>query len=323
MEKKPLIKAVGVVKNYGSLRALDNFTADIPYGTIGLLGPNGAGKSTFIKAILSLININAGTIEVLGQRCTSHNILLRKRIGYMPEHDCLPQSMDAVELVITMGRIAGMSFVDAAQRAHQVLNYTGIGEERYRPIKTYSTGMKQRVKLAQAIVHDPDLLILDEPTVGMDPLGREEMLSLIQDISSSAGKNVLISTHILPDVEKLCSHVVMMLAGRVRAAGEINTLLGRDSNIYRIKVKCADENIKKFLAELKKKRIETDTDKGGSDGEYIIKMPDDATTSEIFKAATQYDISLRSLRKGRVSIEEVFLETYQNIERQDRGIEKR
>src|SRR4029079_8109905 len=195
-------------------------------GSVGLLGPNGAGKSTLLKSLLGFVTPVEGTLRVLGLGVATRPLEIRSRIGYMPESDGHVPGMNAVTFVAYCGELAGLPKADAMQRAHEVLFYTGLGEARYRNVETYSTGMKQRIKLAQALVHDPDLLFLDEPTNGMDPKGRDEMLDLIRDLARNKGVNVIVSSHLLPDVEYTCGHVVVLDKGRVGAAGTIDALKG-------------------------------------------------------------------------------------------------
>src|SRR5687767_14465430 len=206
---------------YGRQWALRDVTAVFPGGAVGLLGPNGAGKSTMIKALLGLLAPDGGEMRVLGLDVKAAPLQIRARIGYMPESDAHIPGMNAVSFVAYCGELAGLPRADAMQRAHEVLYYVGLGEARYRNVETYSTGMKQRIKLAQALVHDPDLLFLDEPTNGMDPRGREEMLELIRDLAENKGMDVIVSSHLLPDVEYTCKYVVVLDKGAIAASGPI------------------------------------------------------------------------------------------------------
>src|SRR6187549_42482 len=194
---------------YGKNQALKNVSAKFAKGAVGLLGPNGAGKSTMLKALLGFVKPDKGRMSVLDMDVAQSPLAIRARIGYMPENDAHIPGMSAVSFVAYCGELSGMAAADAMQRAHEVLFYVGLDDARYRTVETYSTGMKQRVKLAQALVHDPDLLLLDEPTNGMDPKGREEMLDLVRDLARDKGVNVILSSHLLPDIESTCEHVVM------------------------------------------------------------------------------------------------------------------
>src|SRR5688572_31889975 len=212
---------------YGKNWALRDVVAQFPEGAVGLLGPNGAGKSTMIKALLGFVRPDRGEMRVLGLDVKTSPLQIRRRIGYMPENDAHIPGMNAVSFVAYCGELAGLPRADAMQRAHEVLYYCGLGEARYRNVETYSTGMKQRIKLAQALVHDPDLLFLDEPTNGMDPKGRDEMLELIRDIAHNKGLSLILSSHLLPDVEYTCDYVVVMDKGTIATEGPIATLKGQ------------------------------------------------------------------------------------------------
>ena len=208
------------------MRAHDGLDAALPPGAVGLLGPNGAGKTTLIKVLLGLQRPDAGEARILGLDPTDlrGRLSVRRAVGYMPEGDCLIPGMTAVELVTTMGRLAGMSYRDALARSHEVLDYVGIDEARYRGLDEYSTGMKQRLKLAQALVHDPAFLLLDEPTNGLDPKGRREMLALVRDLGHAQGKSLFVCSHLLQDVERTCDEVILLHRGRVLAQGAIADL---------------------------------------------------------------------------------------------------
>src|SRR6188472_239382 len=195
---------------YGKNQALKNVSAKFARGAVGLLGPNGAGKSTMLKALLGFVKPTTGRMTVLGLDVAQAPLEIRARVGYMPENDAHIPGMNAVSFVAYCGELAGLPRADAMQRAHEVLFYVGLGEARYRNVETYSTGMKQRIKLAQALAHDPDLVFLDEPTNGLDPRGRDEMLELIRDLAQEKSVNVIVSSHLLPDVEYTCDDVVVM-----------------------------------------------------------------------------------------------------------------
>ena len=222
---------------YGKNEALSGVAVQFPGGAVGLLGPNGAGKSTMIKALLGFIVPTRGQMLVLGLDVRHKAQEIRARIGYMPENDSHIPGMNAVTFVAYCGQLSGLPPVDAMQRAHEVLYYVGLGEARYRNVETYSTGMKQRIKLAQALVHDPDLLFLDEPTNGMDPKGRDEMLALIHDLGHNKRVNLILSSHLLPDVEHTCDHVIVMDKGRIATQGPIATLKGTGGSVFELRVK--------------------------------------------------------------------------------------
>jgi ABC-2 type transport system ATP-binding protein len=216
-----LLQARNLSKRYGPVRALDDVSFEIGEGITGLLGSNGAGKTTSLKLFIGLIDPDAGSVEVLGTD-TRASPEYRARIGYAPEHDCLPGGVSAAEFLAYMGELSGLPRTASRLRASDVLRHVGLFEERYRPIGTYSTGMKQRVKLAQALVHDPVLAFLDEPTAGLDPMGRREMLELIRRVGGEFGVSIVISTHLMGDVERTCDAVIVLDAGRVLRTGAVS-----------------------------------------------------------------------------------------------------
>ena len=240
-ERIPLVSSVvqldRVSVKYGRGWALRDVSAVFPPGAVGLLGPNGAGKSTMIKALLGFVVPDQGEMRVLDLDVKRAPLQIRSRVGYMPESDAHIPGMNAVSFVAYCGELSGLPRADAMQRAHEVLYYVGLGEARYRNIDTYSTGMKQRIKLAQALVHDPDLLFLDEPTNGMDPKGRDEMLELIRDIAHNKGLSLILSSHLLPDVEYTCDHVVVLDHGAVATQGPIEGLKGHGGRVFELRVK--------------------------------------------------------------------------------------
>lgn len=217
-----LIRAVNLSKRFGSVRALDDVSFEIDEGITGLLGSNGAGKTTSLKLFIGLIRPDGGSIELLGET-VGRSPEYRVRVGYSPEHDCLPAAVSAAEFLAYMAELSGLPRTAARLRASDVLRHVGLFEERYRPMGTYSTGMKQRVKLAQALVHDPVVAFLDEPTAGLDPIGRREMLELIRRVGGEFGVSIVISTHLMGDVERTCDSVVVLDAGRLLRTGAVST----------------------------------------------------------------------------------------------------
>jgi ABC-2 type transport system ATP-binding protein len=211
----PLIRTRTLTRRYGSVLALDSLDLELAPGVIGLVGANGAGKSTLIKLLLGLLAPSDGSAEVLGFDTAKQGPELRQYIGYMPEHDCLPGDVSATEFVSHMAQVSGLPAGPARERTAETLRHVGLFEERYREIKGYSTGMKQRVKLAQALVHDPKLMLLDEPTNGLDPQGRNDMLDLVQRIGSDFGVPIILSSHLLGEIERVCDHLVEIAGGRL------------------------------------------------------------------------------------------------------------
>jgi ABC-2 type transport system ATP-binding protein len=223
----PVIATVGLGKSFGRQRALDNVTLQVSPGSIGLLGPNGAGKSTFMKCLLQLQPITAGSARVLGREVGREGREIRKRVGYAPEQDCHIPGMAGCEYVAYCAQLSGLPFQAARQRAHEMLDFVGLGQERYRKIDTYSTGLRQRLKLAQAIVHDPELVFLDEPTNGLDPKGQGQILRLIRDLWQTYGITVVLSSHLLNDVERVCEQIIIIARGRVLVHDTLQNLKAR------------------------------------------------------------------------------------------------
>ncbi len=307
ISKKIRIDTKDLVVRFGTIVALNSFSVGVPEGIVGLLGPNGAGKSTFIKAVLGLVDAESGTIRIDNLDPTKETTEVRDMVGYMPEHDCLINYLNAVELVSYMGQISGMSPNDAKQRTHEVLDFVGTGEERYRLISSYSTGMKQKVKLAQAIVHDPGILFLDEPTNGMDPQGREEMLELIKKIGAS-GKTILVSSHILQEVEKVCEHVIIINDGALIKEGPMKTLMEGEKNIFRVKIRGSMEAILEFEKAIDEKfQVISKED---VEGQQTIVFKDIGDGGNIFAMAAENGIQVRDFGPATRTLEDIFIEAF-------------
>lgn len=227
MSESNVIETRGLLKRYGSQTVLDEIDLSLPPGAIGLLGPNGAGKSTFIKCLLQLEEKSGGKASLLSMDIDEHGRETRRRIGYAPEQDCHIPGMVGCEYVTYCGELSGMPFEAARQRAHEMLDFVGMGQERYRKVDTYSTGMKQRIKIAQALVHDPDLVFLDEPTNGLDPKGQALILELIERIWKESGISVVLSSHLLHDVDRICDRIVIIAGGRIVAHDTLDALKGK------------------------------------------------------------------------------------------------
>jgi len=293
----------GVTVTYGRNQAMREVTASFAPGAVGLLGPNGAGKSTMLKALLGFIVPDGGRMRVLGHDVAESPLAIRARVGYMPETDAHIPGMNAVSFVAYCGELAGLPRVDAMQRAHEVLFYVGLGEARYRNVETYSTGMKQRIKLAQALVHDPDLLFLDEPTNGMDPKGRDEMLELVRDLAHNKGVNLILSSHLLPDVEYTCDSVVVMDKGRVAAEGPIAGLKQPRGRVFELRVKTPNGDISMFLERLRAAGL----DCHATDEDVMrVFVPGEGGARELFALAASEGVQVRHLRPSVPTLEDVF-----------------
>ncbi len=295
-----LVQARGISKSYGPVAALGPIDLDIPAGSIGLVGPNGAGKTTMLRLLLGLVRPDAGSVRVLGVDTSAHPLEVRARVGYMPEHECLIPEMTGVGFVSYMGRLSGLSASTALSRAHDVLQFVGFREERYRRISEYSMGMRQRVKLAQAIVHDPPLCLLDEPTAGLDPQGREEMLGLLRELTKRTGKSLLLSTHILSDVEGICDHLLVLDGGRALAQGPIKDLLSLGDSSLVVQVK-GDPS--RFLAALASRGIRAERT-----GPEIRLARPPGGEREVFEIALETKSQVRHLGRSLQSVEDLFLE---------------
>jgi len=286
--------------SYGPIKALDGISLILSDGAVGLLGPNGAGKSTLLRILLGFLAPQHGRGRVLGYDIRLEQSSIRRHVGYMPEDDCLIPGMDAVTFTAHFGELSGMPRQEAMKRAHDVLFYVGLGESRYRLLETYSAGMKQRLKLAQAIVHDPRLLFLDEPTSNLDPQGRKEILELILDISSKKDIQVLISSHILTDIESVCSDVVILNKGRLAAQGKLSELRELQYRLYEIRIKGEGEG---FTAKIRALgcRVEETEDK-------LLKVyvPADMDIREIFRTAEEEKSQVRHFVRSRTSLEDLF-----------------
>ncbi len=301
----PVVQLDHVTVRYGRQQAMRDVSASFPPGAVGLLGPNGAGKSTMLRALLGFVVPEQGQMRVLDRDVKHGAIAIRSRVGYMPESDAHIPGMNAVSFVAYCGALSGLPHSDAMQRAHEVLYYVGLGEARYRNVETYSTGMKQRIKLAQALVHDPDLLFLDEPTNGMDPKGRDEMLELIRDIAHNKGLSLILSSHLLPDVEYTCDYVVVMDKGAVATEGPIVGLKGKGGRVFELRVKGDAAAFVGVLhaAGLECHETEEDTMRvfvpgdGQADG-------DDAR--RLFQLAASHGMQVRHLRASVPTLEDVF-----------------
>ena len=298
-----MIEAKNVIKKYGQVTALDDFTVDIPKGKIGILGPNGAGKSTFVKIALGLIESTSGEITVLGENLDKNSIEIRKKIGYMPEHDCIPNKMTGVEFLIEMGQVSGLDYQTATQRTHEILGHLRMGEEKYRLIEEYSGGMRQKIKLAQGLVHGPELMFLDEPTSGLDPNARQEMLETINGLAEISNTNVLLSTHILQDVETVCDYVIIINNGKLQIKENVKELVKRQTDTIQIRV---GENSDDFISILKqnnnKRNIEIT--------ERWIRIPykNEESFKEIISAAASAKCQLYEMERIAMTMDNIYLE---------------
>ncbi len=301
-----LFELEGITKTYGAVTALDDLSVAVPTGAIGLLGPNGSGKTTMIRTLLGLIEPDSGAGEVMGMDIASGQFDIRRQVGFAPENECLFPRVDGIGFVAYAGELVGMRTKDAMQRAHEVLDYVGLGEARYRKVESYSTGMKQRLKLASAIVHDPKLLILDEPTNGMDPAGREEVLQLSRDLAHNKGMSLLFSSHLLPDVEAVCDHIIVLGSGRLLLEGEIQKLKEVHQQRFEVRLKSEHADFANRLAAL---GCETEA----HDDLLLVQIPQDRSPQLLWQVAAEQKQQIRFLRSQRSTLEEVFMKAVERI----------
>ena len=295
--RETLIAAENLSKHYQEVVALDGVSFTISEGITGLLGENGAGKSTAIKIMLGLLRPTSGSAMVLGEDA-SESVRVRARLGYMPEHECLPTHVSAAEFLTHMAEVSGLPPSAARTRAADTLRHTGMFEERYRPIGTYSSGMKQRVKLAQALVHDPAVVFLDEPTAGLDPVGREEMLGLIRKTHREFDISILLSSHLMADVERTCDRILVLQAGRLVQSGEVGQFTKETETVF-IEV---DTNRDRLVAELERRDILVTVHGSG----LTIEGPDESVYDHVRDALVEAEAPLRRMAPRRLALTELF-----------------
>lgn len=296
----PVITARNLRKMYGPHLALDDVNLDIPPGAVGILGPNGAGKSTLFKCLLGLITTTSGEGTVLGYDIRTEGDKIRSRIGYMPEYDALDPGLSAIDQVRYAGELVGMNPAHATRRAHEVLQYVGLRDQRYRKIETYSTGMKQAAKLACALVHDPDVLICDEPTNGLDQRAREFMLQTLRRTVSEGNRSVLMSSHVMDDVQEVCDRIVMIHKGRIVVQRRIEDLARQIEREIEISVWGGASRMQQELESrgFEVRRL----------GRVLrVDRANDSTTREILKAAVAADVQVRQMQEYEPDLEDIFL----------------
>jgi ABC-2 type transport system ATP-binding protein len=292
-----LLAVEHLTKRYGNVVALNDVSFSITDGITGILGENGAGKSTAIKILLGLIQPTSGRAMVLGQDA-SESIAVRARVGYMPEHDCLPSQVSAAEFLTHMAEVSGLPPSMARTRAADTLRHAGLFEERYRAIGGYSTGMKQRVKLSQALVHDPVFVFLDEPTAGLDPAGREEMLQLIRKTHREFGISVLFSSHLMADVERTCDRIIVLQGGQLVHSGEVEQFTKETKTVF-IEV---DTNREALVAALERRGVVVTMDGGG----LTIEGPDESVYDHVRDALVEAQAPLRRMAPRRRALTDLF-----------------
>ena len=293
----PLLEVEHLVKHYGSFVALNDVSFRITEGITGILGENGAGKSTAIRIMLGILSPTSGRALVLGLDA-HESVAVRARLGYMPEHDCLPSQVSASEFLTHMAEVSGLPPRAARTRAADTLRHVGLFEERYRAIGGYSTGMKQRVKLGQALVHDPAVVFLDEPTAGLDPAGREEMLALIRKTHRDFGISVLFSSHLMADIERTCDRIIVLQGGRLVQSGEVEHFTKETETVF-IEV---DANREALVAALERRGVQVSPERGG----LTIVGPDETVYDHVRDALVEVEAPLRRMGPRRRALTELF-----------------
>ncbi len=298
----PLIQLERIGHRYGPHEALRDVSVSLAPGAIGLIGQNGAGKSTLLKILLGLMRPSAGRGTVLGRDLAGSGRLLRLHIGFMPESDCLVPGVKGVDLVSLAGELSGLPRLQARRRAHEILSQLGLEEARYRRCEEYSLGMRQRLKLAAALVHDPQLLLLDEPTAGLDPEGRERMLELLESLAARHGKSLVLSTHLLGDIERVCGQVVILDRGRLAGTGTIGELRQHWRNRYRLSWVGEGTRLLASLAEAGATRTDQhgagagrSLEESSRQSSAVVTVPGDWTTRRFFELARDTGVTLTEL----------------------------
>ena len=300
------VRLSGVVKRYGARTVLDTVTLDVPPGITGLVGPNGAGKSTLVRAILGLVRLAAGSVQVYGIDPATAPRKVRQLVGVVPEDDSAVPGLTGVEMVRYAARLSGLPGTEALRRAHEVLDWCDAGQERYRAVETLSVGMRQKVTFAAAIVHDPRLVILDEPTNGLDPLERRAMLGRLVSLARDHGKTVFVSTHVLRDVQAICDRVVVLVRGRVRLAGTIRELTGYAADSLRLE---GSGDLEAFVRACGARGVPARLGGVESGGGVLVEAGDADRLHAIWTSAREAGLDVRSLEPATRPLEEVFLAT--------------
>lgn len=298
----PILQIESVCKRYGTVQVLHDVSLTLPAGVVGLLGPNGSGKSTLIKSMLGLVSIDRGRGRILGLDWPSQVRALRDQVGYLPEDDCYIQGLQGIESIQLMARLSGLRKREALRRSHEVADYCDLGQERYRKVETYSTGMRQKLKFAQALVHDPRWVILDEPTTGLDPVQREQFLDRINTLAREKGKSILLSTHILHDVVQTCDRVVILVGGRIRLDDTLEQLQRPSKEGFHVSVVAGAGRLADRLST---RGIESQV---VTDGELVVSGSGEALGRQIWLASVESEVVVQRLDRAKNSLEQAFLD---------------
>lgn len=308
-----IVEISGVTKRYADIAALSDVSLRVEPGVTGLLGPNGSGKSTLIKSLLGLVKTQQGSGTVLGMEWPARVREIRDQVGYLPEDDCYIAGLKGIEAVAFTAHLSGLPGTEGLRRAHEICDFCDLAEERYRPVESYSTGMRQKLKFAQALVHDPPLLILDEPTTGLDPDQRESMLRRIRTLYKSHGKSILLSTHILPDVRSVCDQVIMLVGGRVRIIDTLENLSRPAEPTVHVAI-YGDPGPLSERARSGGFEVEED-----QDGSLRVTGMDTEQIPQLWAMAAETGTSIRRLAPAENSLDKIFFETASAAEQTHAG----
>jgi ABC-2 type transport system ATP-binding protein len=307
----------GVVKRYGARTVLDGVSLEVGPGVTGLVGPNGAGKSTLVRAILGLVRLAAGSVRVFGVDPAREPRRVRSMVGVVPEDECAVPGLSGVEMVRYAARLCGLPRTESLRRAHEVLDWCDAGQERYRPVETLSVGTRQKVAFAAAIVHDPRMVILDEPTNGLDPLERRAMLGRLVTLARDHGKTVLVSTHVLPDVQSICDRVVVLARGRVRLTGAIDDLTRPVTPAHRLEGDGPLDELARLLTSRGLPARLADGDATGAAEAILLEPPGPARVGLVWETAHDAGVVIRSLEPAHRPLEEIFVQTLRAADEAD------
>ncbi len=299
----PAIATQGLTRTFGPVTALSQLTVEMPAGVVGLVGANGAGKSTLIKILLGLLPPTSGTATILGMNCLTDGLRIREIVGYMPESECLPPDVSATEFIVHMARMSGLPTNIARERTADTLRHVGLYEERYRPIGGYSTGMRQRVKLAQALVHDPQLVLLDEPTNGLDPAGRDDMLELIRRVSTDFGISVVVTSHLLGELERIADHVVSIESGVLQHSTSTAAATEFSGSVLVEVTERGAEVVERLRA------LGAQVATGAQPNAFAVEVPDEGVLDDVRGVVVDLDVGLVRMQRGRHHLSEMFLTT--------------
>ena len=308
------VRLTNIVKRYGRRTVLDGVSLDVTPGVTGLVGPNGAGKSTLVRSILGLVRLASGQARVFGHDPYRKPRRVRKIVGVVPEDECTIPGLSGVEMVRYAARLSGLPATEALRRSHEVLDWCDAGQERYRPVETLSVGTRQKVSFAAAIVHDPDMVILDEPTNGLDPIERRAMLGRLTTLAKDHGKTIFVSTHVLPDVQAICDRVVVLARGRVQLTGTIEALTKPPQPEHHL---AGSGPLEKLAIKLSERGLPARVEANETESIISLVSPKSEKIRDVWSAAAEVGVRIRSLAPATRPLENIFIDTLRQSD-QDR-----